>query len=247
MCHQPSHLLITSHSSASRYCVVQQWRALCLVCAAAFALGFLLSLCNQNAFFSIPFLFTKMPAIKHCAIALFLLITSPLALTLQQIFLRQIATNTHLPSSSQKPYHIFIITPHLAHPLCKKIFATTPSSGTPHTHIAAATAPCCHTHIMSTMGAMQFARFVQQPFCSLACRIIFLQKTLSAWLRKSNLLTLQDQSHASAKLNALSPSFNPAPLSKTHHSPLAERVVVAIQTKCIYYSTAALAYYPHMR
>jgi|GEM_PF-1936954 hypothetical protein len=187
-----------------------------------------------------------MPTVKHCAIALFLLIASPLALTLQQIFLRQIATNTSLPLPSQKLYHIFIITPHLAHPLCKKIFATTPSSGTPHTHIAAATAPCCHTHIMSTMGAMQFARFVQQPFCSLACRIIFLQKTLSAWLRKSNLLTLQDQSHTSAKLNAPSHSFNPALCSTKHHSPLAERVVVAIQTKYIYYSTAALAYYHHI-
>ena len=66
------------------------------------------------------FLFTKMPAVRHCAIALSLLITSSLALTLQQIFLRQIATNTHLPSSSQKLYHIFIITPRLAHPLCKK-------------------------------------------------------------------------------------------------------------------------------
>jgi len=72
--------------SAPRCCVVRHWRVLCLVCAAAFALGLLLSLCNQNAFFSMPFLFAKMPTIKHCAIALFLLITSPLALTLQQIF-----------------------------------------------------------------------------------------------------------------------------------------------------------------
>lgn len=66
------------------------------------------------------FLFTKMPAVRHCAIALSLLITSSLALTLQQIFLRQIATNTSLPLPSQKLYHIFIITPHLAHPPCKK-------------------------------------------------------------------------------------------------------------------------------
>jgi len=55
-----------------------------------------------------------------------------------------------------------------------------------------------------------------------------LQKTLSNWLRKSNSLTLQDQSPFSAKLNTPSHSFNPAPLSKIHHSPLAERVVVAI-------------------
>lgn len=73
------------------------------------------------------FLFTKMPAVRHCAIALFLLIASSLALTLQQIFLRQIATNTHLPSPSQKPYHIFIITPHLAHPPCKKRLAIGPA------------------------------------------------------------------------------------------------------------------------
>ncbi len=73
------------------------------------------------------FLFTKMPTVKHCAIALFLLITLPFALMLQQIFLRQIATNTHLPSSSQKPYHIFIITPHLAHPPCKKRLAIGPA------------------------------------------------------------------------------------------------------------------------
>ena len=184
-----------------------------------------------------------MPAIKCCNFALFSRITSPLTLTLQQIFLRQIATNTSLPLPSQKLYHIFIITPHLAHPLCKKIFATTPSSGTPHTHVIAATAPCCHTHIMSTMEWCSLLVFVQQPFCSLACQIIFLQKTLSAWLRKSNLLTLQDQSHTSAKLNAPSHSFNPALCSTKHHSPLAERVVVAIQTKCIYYSIAALAYY----
>lgn len=36
-------------------------------------------------------------------------------------------------------------------PTLQKIFATTPSSGTPHTHVIAATAPYCHTHIMSTM------------------------------------------------------------------------------------------------
>lgn len=132
-------------------------------------------------------------------------------------------------------------------PTLQKIFATTPSSGTPHTHVIAATSPCRHTHIMSTMGAMQFARFVQQPFCSLACRIIFLQKkTLSDWLRKSNSLTLQDQSHTSIRLNTPSHSFNPALCNTKHYSPLAEYAVVAIQTKCIYYSTAALAYYPHM-
>ena len=108
-------------------CVVQQWRALCLVCAAAFALNSLLSICNQNDFLICHFLFTKMPAVRHCAIALFLLIASSLALTLQQIFLRQIATNTHLPSPSQKPYHIFIITPHLAHPPCKKRLAIGPA------------------------------------------------------------------------------------------------------------------------
>lgn len=100
---------------------------------------------------------------------------------------------------------------------------------------------------MSTMGAMQFARFVQQPFCSLTRRIIFLQKkTLSGWLRKSNLLTASRQSPFSAKLNTPSHSFNPALRSTKHHSPLAERVAVAIQTKYIYYSTAALAYYPHI-
>ena len=122
------HKCVTSHHaslllrivSAPRCCVVRHWRVLCLVCAAAFAFGLLLSLCNQNAFFSIPFLFTKIPAAKRCAIVLFLLITSPFALTLQQNFLRQIATNTSLPLPSQKLYHIFIITPHLAHPLCKK-------------------------------------------------------------------------------------------------------------------------------
>ena len=191
MCHQPSHLLVTSHSSASRYCVVQQWGALCLVCAAAFALNSLLSICNQNDFFNKSFLFTKMPTVKHCAIALSLLITSPFALTLQQNFLRQIATNTHLPSPSQKPYHIFIITPHLAHPPCKKRLA---------------------------IGS-----------------------------QKSILLAPLHQSHASAKLNSPSPSFNPALRSTKHHSPLAERVVVTIQTKYIYDNTAALAYYPHMR
>jgi len=131
-------------------------------------------------------------------------------------------------------------------PTLQKTFTITPSSGTPHTLVIAATAPCCHTHIMSTMGAIQFARFVQQPFCSLACRIIFLQKTPSDWLQKSNSLTLQDQSPFSAKLNAPSHSFNPALRSTKHYSPLAEYVVVTIQTKCIYYSTAALAYYPHM-
>ena len=129
------HKCITSHHtslllrivSAPRCCVVRHWRVLCLVCAAAFTFGLLLSLCNQNAFFSTPFLFAKIPAAKRCAIALFLLITSPFALTLQQIFLRQIATNTDLPSSSQKPYHIFIITPHLAHPPCKKRLAIGPA------------------------------------------------------------------------------------------------------------------------
>lgn len=115
----------------------------------------------------------------------FLLITSPFALMLQQNFLRQIATNTHLPSPSQKPYHIFIITPHLAHPSCKKRLAISPQK--------------------SSLPA---------PLC---------------------------QSHASAKLNTPSHSFNPALRSTKHHSPLAERVVVAIQTKCIYYSTATLA------
>jgi len=141
-------------------------------------------------FLACHFLFAKIPTVKHCAIALFLLIASSLALTLQQIFLRQIATNTHLPSPSQKPYHIFIITPHLAHPPCKKRLAIGP--------------------------------------------------------QKSSLLAPLHQSHASAKLNTPSPLFNPAPLSKTHHSPLAERVVVAIQATFIYYSTAALAYYHHI-
>ena len=78
-------------------------------------------------FLACHFLLAQMPTVKHCAIVLFLLITSPFALTLQQIFLRQIATNTHLPSSSQKPYHIFIITPHLAHPPCKKRLAIGPA------------------------------------------------------------------------------------------------------------------------
>jgi len=169
---------------------VQQWRALCLVCAAAFALNSLLSICNQNDFFNMPFLFTKMPAVRHCAIALSLLITSPFALTLQQNFLRQIATNTHLPSPSQKPYHIFIITPHLAHPSCKKRLAISPQK--------------------SSLPA---------PLC---------------------------QSHASAKLNAPSPSFNPAPLSKTHHSPPAEYIMTTIHTKFICCSIAVLAYYHHM-
>lgn len=122
------HKCVTSHHtslllrivSAPRCCVVRHWRALCLVCAAAFAFGLLLSICNQNDFFNKSFLSTKMPTVTHCAIALSLLIASSLALTLQQIFLRQIATNTHLPSPSQKPYHIFIITPQLTHPLCKK-------------------------------------------------------------------------------------------------------------------------------
>jgi len=163
---------------------------LCLVCVAAFALNSLLSICNQNDFFNKSFLFVKMPTVKHCAIALFLLIASSLALTLQQIFLRQIATNTHLPSPSQKPYHIFIITPHLAHPSCKKRLAISP--------------------------------------------------------QKSSLLAPLCQSHASAKLNALSPSFNPAPLSKTHHSPSDEYTVTTIQEKFICCSTAALAYYHHI-
>lgn len=194
-----------------------------------------------------PFLFTKMPTIKHCDIALFLLITSPLALTLQQNFLRQIATNTHLPSPSQKLYHIFIITPQLTHPRCKKSSLPLPITSTPHTHVAAATAPCCHTHIMSTMESIQFARFVQQPFCSLACQIIFLQKKrLAIGSQKSSLLAPLRQSHASAKLNALSHSFNPAPLSKTHQSPSAEYVAVAIQTNFIYCSMAALACYHHI-
>ena len=74
----------------------------------------------------------------------------------------------------------------------------------------------------------------------------FLKKTPSDWLRKSNLLTLQDQSHTSVRLNAPSHSFNPALCSTKHYSPLAEYVVVAIQTKYIYYSTAALAYYHHI-
>jgi hypothetical protein len=106
---------------------VQQWRVLCLVCAAAFALNSLLSICNQNDFFNKSFLFAKIPTVKHCAIALSLLITLPFALMLQQIFLRQISTNTDLPSPSQKPYHIFIITPHLAHPPCKKRLAIGPA------------------------------------------------------------------------------------------------------------------------
>ena len=146
MCHQPSYLLVTSHSSASRYCVVQQWRALCLVCAAAFALNSLLSICNQNDFFNMPFLFTKMPAVRHCAIALSLLITSPFALTLQQNFLRQIATNTHLPSSSQKLYYIFIITPHLAHPPCKKRLAIGPQK-------SSLLAPLCQSHTSAKLNA----------------------------------------------------------------------------------------------
>ena len=83
-------------------------------------------------------------------------------------------------------------------PTLQKIFATTPSSGTPHTHIAAATAPCCHTHIMSTMGAMQFARFVQQPFCSLACRIIFLQK-------KRLVLGYENQTYSRCRINLTPP------------------------------------------
>ena len=129
------HKCVTSHHtslllrivSAPRCCVGQHWRVLCLVCAAAFALNSLLSICNQNDFFNKSFLFVKMPTVKHCAIALSLLITSPLALTLQQNFLRQIATNTDLPSPSQKPYHIFTITPHLAHPSCKKRLAIGPA------------------------------------------------------------------------------------------------------------------------
>lgn len=189
MCHQPSHLLVTSHSSVSRYCVVQQWRALCLVCVAAFALNSSLSICNQNDFFNKSFLFTKMPTVKHCAIALSLLITSPFALTLQQIFLRQIATNTHLPSPSQKPYHIFIITPHLAHPPCKKRLAIGPAK----IKLTRTTLPISHLR--------QAKRTI---------------------------------------------SFNPAPLSKTHHSPPAEYIMTTIHTKFICCSIAVLAYYHHM-
>lgn len=173
-----------------------------MLCCAAMARALFCMYCSFHAqlitfnmqpkwFFNKSFYSQKCLLSSACNFALFSRITSPLALTLQQIFLRQIATNTHLPLPSQKLYHIFIITPHLAHPLCKKYLA---------------------------IGS-----------------------------QKSILLAPLCQSHASAKLNTPSPSFNPTPLSKTHHSPSAEYVAVAIQTKYIYYSTAALAYYPHMR
>jgi hypothetical protein len=93
---------------------------------------------------------------------------------------------------------------------------------------------------------MQFARFCAAAILLLRMSNYFLQKTLSNRLRKSNSLTLQDQSPFSAKLNTPSHLFNPALRSTKHHSPLAEYVAVAIQTKYIYYSTAALAYYPHI-
>ena len=127
MCHQPSHLLITSHSSASRYCVVQHGARFVLYVLQLSRSTHCFQYATKMIFLICHFLFTKMPTVTHCAIALSLLITSPLALTLQQNFLRQIATNTHLPSSSQKPYHIFIITPHLAHPPCKKRLALGPA------------------------------------------------------------------------------------------------------------------------
>ena len=90
-------------------------------------------------------------------------------------------------------------------PTLQKIFATTPSSGTPHTHVIAATAPCCHTHIMSTMESIQFARFVHQPFCSLACRIIFCKKRL--------VIGYKNQTHSRYRINL------PSPPSWTHHLP----------------------------
>lgn len=184
-----------------------------------------------------------MPAIKCCNFALFSRITSPLTLTLQQIFLRQIATNTSLPLPSQKLYHIFIITPHLAHPLCKKS-SLPPQAVAHHTPTSQPQQLLAAIHISwAQWEPCSLLVLCSSHFAPSHVELFFCKKTLSAWLRKSNLLTLQDQSHTSAKLNAPSHSFNPALCSTKHHSPLAERVVVAIQTKCIYYSIAALAYY----
>ena len=64
------------------------------------------------------------------------------------------ANSNQYPSASTKPKAASYFYHHTAprSPILQKIFTTTPSSDTPHTHVIAATAPCCHTHIMSTMG-----------------------------------------------------------------------------------------------
>ena len=63
------------------------------------------------------------------------------------------ANSNQYPSASTKSKAVSYFYHHTTthSPTLQKIFATTPSSGIPHTHVIAATAPCCHTHIMSTM------------------------------------------------------------------------------------------------
>lgn len=127
------------------------WRALCLVCAAAFALNSLLSICNQNDFFNMPFFIHKnacCQALRYCIIFAYYFVPRAHA-----------ATNFSAANSNQyssafiKPKAVSYFYHHTTSraPTLQKIFATTPSSGTPHTHVIAATAPYCHTHIMSTM------------------------------------------------------------------------------------------------
>ena len=63
------------------------------------------------------------------------------------------ANSNQYPSASTKSKAVSYFYHHTTthSPTLQKIFATTPSSGIPHTHVIAATAPCCYTHIMSTM------------------------------------------------------------------------------------------------
>lgn len=246
MCHQPSHLLVTSHSSAPRCCVVQQWRALCSVCTAAFTLNSLLSICNQNDFLISHFIHKnacyQVLAILHYFRVLlrpsrsrcnkfFCGKSQPIRICLYQaksfiIFLSSHHTSlTHFAKNLR--YH-----PkqwHTTHPRHSCNISLPPYTYYEHNGSHAVCSFCAAAILLPRMSNYFFAK-----------------KTLSDWLRKSNSLTLQDQSHTSIRLNTPSHSFNPALCNTKHYSPLAEYAVVAIQTKCIYYSTAALAYYPHM-
>ncbi len=128
---------------------------------------------QPKCIFSIPFLFTKnacYQVLQFCIIFAYYF-----ALRAHATTNFSAANRNQYSSAFTKPKALSYFYHHTTNhsPTLQKTFTITPSSGTPHTLVIAATAPCCHTHIMSTMGAIQFARFVQQPFCSLACRIIF--------------------------------------------------------------------------
>lgn len=107
------------------------------------------------------------------------------------------ANSNQYPSASTKSKAVSYFYHHTTthSPTLQKIFATTPSSGTPHTHVIAATSPCRHTHIMSTMGAMQFARF---------CAAAILLPRMSNYFFAKNAYRLahknQSYSHHSANL-----------------------------------------------